>query len=141
MPAIERTSTASSASIASAGVGSARAWHLRIIHWRRWSPFGSDPGTRIDRHKAEDLQRLLGAEPPEQVDSKLRWLQPSDRNHAESAEALAPKGYEAKDTADQSNMDNPIEIESTRVRSACETSPDRRHAVKALHRKTYRHRP
>lgn len=112
-----------------------RTWTPTIIHWRGWSPYGNDAARRLTRSEAEDSQRQIGDQLPQQLWKRLRWLRPLVRDHSVSAEVLAPAAWEAKDIADRSNLElgkSPIDVKGKQIRAACGTSPHRRMAVSRL---------
>lgn len=131
-----RRSMGSASSSGHAEAAGARTWTPRIIHWRGWTPFGRDAAMRLTRSEAEDLQRRIGEQSPEELRDRLRWFQAFVWDHSASAEVLAPVAWEAKDFADRSNVELgrcPIEVKGHTIRAACETSADRRMAVNAYY--------
>lgn len=96
-------------------------WVRRVVHFRGWAPWGCDPGQKLDRAAAVELQKRLFRMLPMQWQPRVRWLTPFMRKHTTSCEVLMATEGNAKQVSDAANMAlarTPVRINGMEVRAA-----------------------
>lgn len=116
--------------------GDDTGWRPRIVHLRGWSPFRAGPESKIGRDQAKVLQAAVTAAMSAEWVERVRWLQPSVRSRAVSAELLLVENIsEVKKLADYNvTMTRAnIKVRSCPARAVVETNPKRRHHLRLWH--------
>lgn len=101
-------------------------WRARIIHWRRWAPFGSGEGNNINRAEAEQVQAQILDRGPELYKPRVKFRRPYMKNHSVSAEILAAGPSDAKLISDLINLElqkRPVTVKNVEIKGPSRPAP------------------